>query len=296
MPLTMAISARKAISMAAMFSARCNPSPAPRAAASMMFTPGLSTVTVTPPGRDRLANFRHQDLGQHNGGRRGHDHGRQQMANLHVRHQYISRHGRSGDVRHAAHHDGEQLGLGKAFQKRPDGDGRFGLAHEDAGGHVGGFGAARPHHALHHHRHGVHQHLHHAQVIKDREQAADEDDDRQHLKRKDGRLAAAQLIAENKLAAGLRITDDAFTLSLRASKTRAAGVRSTMKANVSCRPTPQRISDGRMERLLLEKRTQTRRIARIPSMPVNRSIMDLYRLPYGRGSVTSAILILSRAR
>ena len=63
-----------------------------------------------------------------------------------------------------------------------------------------------------------------------------------------------------------------------------------MKANVSCSPTPHRISDGRMERLLLENRTQTRRMARIPRMPVNRVIIDLYRLPYGRGSVTSTIL------
>src|ERR1700734_2593748 len=64
----------------------------------------------------------------------------------------------------------------------------------------------------------------------------------------------------------------AFTLSLMTSNARAAGVRSTIKANVSCRPTPQKINDGRMERLWVEKRTQTSRIARIPSMPVKRSI------------------------
>ena len=58
----------------------------------------------------------------------------------------------------------------------------------------------------------LHQHLHHAQVIKDREQAADENDDRQNLKREDGRLAAAQLVAENELAAGLRIADDRIHL------------------------------------------------------------------------------------
>src|SRR5271165_1175619 len=66
----------------------------------------------------------------------------------------------------------------------------------------------------------------------------------------------------------------AFTLSLRTSKARAAGVRSTIKAKVSCSPTPHKISDGRMERLLLEKRTQTRRIARIPRMPVNLSMQS----------------------
>src|SRR5258708_30142941 len=88
----------------------------------------------------------------------------------------------------------------------------------------------------------------------------------------------------------------AFTLSLRISKARAAGVRNTIKANVSCSPTPQKISAGRMERLLLEKRTQTSRIARIPKMPVYRAIIDLHRLPYGRGLVERAVANISRAR
>ena len=35
-----------------------------------------------------------------------------------------------------------------------------------------------------------------------------------HLKSEDDRLAAAELIAKNELAAGLRIADDVFTLSL----------------------------------------------------------------------------------
>ena len=65
--------------------------------------------------RGWLSDFRHQDLGQHDGGGRGHDHGRQQMPDLDVRHQYIRGHDGARDVRHAAHHDGEQLGLGQAF-------------------------------------------------------------------------------------------------------------------------------------------------------------------------------------
>ncbi len=65
----------------------------------------------------------------------------------------------------------------------------------------------------------------------------------------------------------------AFTLSLSVSKARAAGVRRTTKANVSCSPTPQKMSDGRMARLWVEKRKQTMRIARIPRMPVNLSML-----------------------
>ena len=39
-----------------------------------------------------LVHFRDENLRKHDGGRRGHDHGRQQMLNLNVRHQHISGH------------------------------------------------------------------------------------------------------------------------------------------------------------------------------------------------------------
>src|SRR5450755_647133 len=45
-----------------------------------------------------------------------------------------------------------------------------------------------------------------------------------------------------------------------------------MKANVSCRPTPHSTTERRMARLCFEKRKLTRRIARIPSIPVKRSM------------------------
>ena len=54
MPFTIAISARNAISMAAMFNARCSPSPAPCAAASITLTAVFSILTSTLPGGDRL--------------------------------------------------------------------------------------------------------------------------------------------------------------------------------------------------------------------------------------------------
>ena len=44
-----AINARNAINMPAIFKASCKPSPAPRAAASIRFTPGFSTSILTVP-------------------------------------------------------------------------------------------------------------------------------------------------------------------------------------------------------------------------------------------------------
>ena len=64
---------------------------------------------------------------------------------------HVGRHHRAGNVRHAAGHDGEQLGLGHAGDERLDGQRRFGLAHENAGGHVERLGAAGAHDLLHHH-------------------------------------------------------------------------------------------------------------------------------------------------
>ena len=116
---------------------------------------------------DRFASLRDEDLGQHDGGRRGHNHGRQQVGNGDVRHHDIRRHHRTGDVRHAAGHDGKKLGLRQPFEERLDSEGRFGLSHEDAGRDVERFGAAYAHDFLHHDGHPFHDPLHHAQVIQD---------------------------------------------------------------------------------------------------------------------------------
>ena len=70
-------------------------------------------------------------------------------------------------------------------EERPDGERRFGLAHEDAGRHVERFGAARAHHLLHHDGHAAHHPLHDAQVVENGEKRGDEDDDGQHLEGED---------------------------------------------------------------------------------------------------------------
>ena len=83
----MAISARNAISMARDVQRQVQPVARARAAASMTLTAVFSTLISTLPAVAGLSDFGHQDLGQHDGGRRGHDHRRQQVPDLDVRHQ-----------------------------------------------------------------------------------------------------------------------------------------------------------------------------------------------------------------
>ena len=187
MPLTSAISARNAISMAAMFRHRCRPSPAPCAAASMTLTAVFSSFTSTLPAVTGVSDFRLEDLRQHDGGGRGHDDRGEQMLNLDVREQNIRRHHRAGHVRHAADHDGEQFGLRQPGEKRPDGQRRFRLPHEDAGRDIQRFRAACAHDLLHPDRNAFTIHCMIAEIVEDREERRDEDDDRQNLEGENGR-------------------------------------------------------------------------------------------------------------
>ncbi len=53
----------------------------------------------------------------------------------------VSRHDAAGDVGHAGGHDDHEFGTGGSGEEWADGEGGFGLSHEDAGGDVGGFGS-----------------------------------------------------------------------------------------------------------------------------------------------------------
>ena len=68
-------------------------------------------------------------------------------------------------------------------KKRTNRERRFRLAHEDAGGDVQRFGAARAHQAGHHARGGFHDQLHDAEVVEHREKRRDENDRRKRLER-----------------------------------------------------------------------------------------------------------------
>ncbi len=98
-----------------------------------------------------------------------------------VRNGHISAHHRTGNVCHAAGHDGEEFRFRHAFQERAHRNGRLGLSHDNAGGHAGGFRAAGAHEALHDDRHGFHANLHHAEIIKNGEKGANENNNRQDL-------------------------------------------------------------------------------------------------------------------
>ena len=59
-------------------------------------------------------------------------------------------------------------------------------------------------------RHGAHEDLHDAQVVENREQRSDEDDDGQHLEREDHAeliVGRAQFVAEDEFAAFDRIAE-----------------------------------------------------------------------------------------
>ena len=89
----------------------------------------------------------------------------------------------------------------RPVEKWPDGEWRFSLAHHDARRDVCRFGTAGPHEALHHYGHGLDEYLHHAQVIENREQRGNKDDDGQNLEGEDhakGAAFAPELVAENK--------------------------------------------------------------------------------------------------
>ena len=64
---------------------RCRPSPAPCAAASITLTAVFSSFTSTLPAVTGVSDLRLEDLRQHDGGGRGHDHGGQQVLDLHMR-------------------------------------------------------------------------------------------------------------------------------------------------------------------------------------------------------------------
>ena len=107
--------------------------------------------------------------------------------------------------------------LRQSGQERPDGQRRFRLAHEDAGGDAGRFGAAGAHDPLHHHSHAANEHLHHAELVQHGKQRRDEDDDRQYLEREHhaelDRLSRPAVAEQNWLPASA-YSSSAFTAML----------------------------------------------------------------------------------
>src|ERR1019366_4647383 len=170
---------------------------------------GLLHVNFHLARGGRFFGFRYEDLGQHDGSRRGHDHRGKQVAGFHEADADVGRHYGARNVRHAAGHDGKQFGLGHAREKGLDGERSFRLAHEDAGRHVQRLRAADTHHFLHGDGHDFDHALHEAQVVQNREERGDEDDDGQHLEGEhetDRGIIGAQL-PEYERAAGFGVAE-----------------------------------------------------------------------------------------
>ena len=114
----------------------------------------------------------------------------------------VSSHDAAGDVSHAGGHDGHEFGVSGVGEEGPDGEGGFGLAHEDAGGDVGGLGSGDAHGLLHDPREGADDELHEADVIEDGEEGRDEDDGGEDLEGEDGERGVVAEWAEDHGGAG----------------------------------------------------------------------------------------------
>ena len=86
--------------------------------------------------------FGDEHLGDEDGAGGGHDDGGEEVLGVDAEAD-VGGHDAAGDVGHAGGHDGHELGAGGSGEEGADGERGLGLAHEDAGGDVGGLGAAR---------------------------------------------------------------------------------------------------------------------------------------------------------
>ena len=169
---------------------------------------GLLHFHLDRAAGQRGTGFRHQQLGDHQRSRRGHDRGSQQMLGVEglrgrvttAEHADVSGQYAASDMRHAADHHGDQLGLGHLGDVGAHGQRRLGLADEDAGADAGGFGTGHAHHLGDRCSHDPHDGLHHAQVVHHAHQRREEDDGRQHLEGEDEAvLGDVHQAAENEV-------------------------------------------------------------------------------------------------
>ena len=133
--------------------------------------------------------FGDEHLGDEDGAGGGHDDGGEEVFGVDAEAD-VGGHDSAGDVGHAGGHDGHELGAGGSGEEGADGERGFGLAHEDAGGDVGGLGAAGAHGALHDPGDDLDDLLHEADVVQDGEEGGDEDDGGQNGEGEDGERVA----------------------------------------------------------------------------------------------------------
>ncbi len=160
------------------------PCEAPLAAASMKFALVFSTCIFTVPIVVGRLGLGPEDLRDEERARGGH-HGRRDEVFQRRPHRHVGQHDGARDVRHAARHHREELGRRHRRDVGRDQDRRLRLADEDVRRHAERLGAGDLHRLLHPPRHALHDHLDDPEVVEDREERADEDDDREHLEGED---------------------------------------------------------------------------------------------------------------
>ena len=111
----------------------------PRAMAAMKFSSGVLLVRRHFDGAGGGGHFGFGDehFCDEDGAGGGHDDGGEQVFRVDAE-ENVGGHDSAGDVGHAGGHDGHQLAAGCTSEEGADGEGGFGLAHEDAGGNVCG--------------------------------------------------------------------------------------------------------------------------------------------------------------
>ena len=107
-------------------------------------------------------------------------------------HAHVGCHDAAGHGGKAGHHDGHQLRPSHRGQVGPHRQRRFHLADEDVRGRSQAFGARDIQGLLHDHGRPAHHALHDVEVVQDRHQRREEDDDRQHAEGKRGQHPAVR--------------------------------------------------------------------------------------------------------
>ncbi len=122
----------------------------------------------------------HDHLGHQDAARRGHEGCGQKIRQVTLPQQAcISREDGSGDARHSDAHHGEQARRRKRREIGADDQRRLGLADEDVGRGGQRFDPADPRHPADRSADPADDPLHDPEIIEDRDQAGEEDDDRQ---------------------------------------------------------------------------------------------------------------------
>ena len=163
----------------------------------------------------RALGFRHQQLGEQQTTRSGHEGGGDQVFHLDAHGGVASQYG-TGNGGQTTTHDGKQLGVSHLGDEGTHHQRGFSLTHEDVGSGGEGFGTGSAQYFLQATTQQFDDPLHDAQVIKNGDQRGEEDDDRQYAEGEDKAAATeyfehlvADQTTEQEFDTVLAITDDA---------------------------------------------------------------------------------------